>query len=374
MTQRNWAILGLGIILIATFATYFPAMSGTFIWDDDTHVTKPELRSVHGLWRIWSEPRATPQYYPLLYSSFWLQHRLWGDATLGYHIVNLVLHLLTVTMVYAILRKLEVPGALLAAGVFALHPVHAETVAWISEQKNTLSGLLYVSAMFAYVHFDKNSRVRGRWLWLFYLVSLVAFVLSLLSKSVTATLPAALLVILWWKHGKLTWRHDVLPLVPYFFFGISSGLFTAYVEHEWVGAAGANYDLSMVQRVMLAGRVAFFYLGKLILPVNLVFSYPRWDINPYDWKQWLYPIAAVSLLISFWMLRRRSRALLAAFLFFVGTLFPVLGFLNVYPFVYSYVADHFQYLASLGIIVLGSAGITMAMEQALKGDFPKPGK
>src|SRR5262252_2193844 len=117
--SNKWAWVALALILVVTFAVYYPAMSGAFIWDDDTFVTKPELRSVHGLWRIWFEPRTTLQYYPLLYSAFWLQHRLWGDQPFGYHLVNLILHLLIVTILYAGLHKLEIPGALLAAGIFA---------------------------------------------------------------------------------------------------------------------------------------------------------------------------------------------------------------------------------------------------------------
>jgi hypothetical protein len=361
--SNKWAWLALALILAVTFAVYYPAMSGAFIWDDDTFVTKPELRSLHGLWRIWFEPRATLQYYPLLYSAFWLEHRLWGDAPFGYHLVNLFLHLLIVTTIYAVLRKLEIPGALLAAGIFALHPVHAETVAWISEQKNTLSGVFYISALLAYLHFDARARTQTRKPWLLYSLALGLFLLSILSKSVTATLPAALLLIFWWKRGHLNGRQDVLPLVPFFVFGISVGLFTAYAEHNWVGAAGGIYDLSVVQRVMVAPRIVLFYLGKLLLPVHLAFSYPHWDINPWDWTQWLYPFVALAILVSLWALRHRSRAPLAAFLFFVGTLFPVLGFFNVFPFVYSYVADHFQYLASLGIIVLTASGITIALNR-----------
>jgi hypothetical protein len=364
--SNKWQWFGLALILAVTFAIYYPAMHGSFIWDDDTFVTKPELRSMHGLWRIWFEPRTTLQYYPLLYSAFWLQHRLWGDEPFGYHVVNLILHLLIVAAVYAVLRKLQVPGALLAAGIFALHPVHAETVAWISEQKNTLSGVFYVGGMLAYLHFDTQVQTQGRRAWLFYFLGLGLFLLSILSKSVTATLPAALLVIFWWKRGLLSWRQDVLPLVPFFVFGISVGLFTAYAEYEWVGATGGTYDLSMIQRLMLAPRIVLFYLAKLLLPVHLAFSYPHWDINPRDWTQWLYPVGAFAILVSSWALRHRSRAPLAAFLFFVGTLFPVLGFFNVYPFVYSYVADHFQYLASLGIIVLGASGITIAIDAVLE--------
>jgi hypothetical protein len=192
----------------------------------------------------------------------------------------------------------------------------------------------------------------------------------MLSKSVTATLPGALLVIVWWKRGRLEWRRDILPLVPFFALGLTLGLITAYAESVWVGAGGPDYNLSAIQRVLVAGRAIWFYLGKLILPINLAFSYPKWTMDSADAVQWLYPLGVLAVAGFFWSLRNRSRAPLAALLFFVGTLFPALGFVNVFPFRYSFVADHFQYLASLGIIALLAAGISLAFEDQFAGKKP----
>ena len=356
--------VSLVLILVATVVSYWPALNGGFVWDDDAYVPKPEMQSPDGLRRIWLEPGATLQYYPLLYSSFWIQHKVWGDTTTGYHVVSLILHLAGVVLVFLILRSLEIPGALLAAGIFALHPVHVESVAWISEQKNTLSGALYLAAVLAYLRFDASRVETGRpSLWWPYLASLAFLILSLFSKTVTATFPAAILVIFWWKRGTVTWRRDVLPLIPFFAVGISAGIFSAYAERVFVGATGVDYELSAVQRCLLAGRVIWFYLFKLIWPVNLSFSYPKWEVDPAAWSDWFYLIGVLAAGLVMWKARHRSRAPLAAFLFFVGTLFPVLGFLNVYPFVYSYVADHFQYLASLGIITLVASAMTLAWER-----------
>ncbi len=356
--------LGLLAILVATCIAYSPALAGGFVWDDDMYVTKPALQSTEGLWRIWFEPRTTAQYYPLLYSAFWVQHRLWGDATAGYHITNLVMHLLAVVLVYVVLEKLESPGALLAAGIFAMHPVHVETVAWISEQKNTLSTVFYLASMLVYLKFDGERGGSRRAGWVAYFGALALFICSVLSKSVTVTLPAAILLILWWRRGKLAWR-DVMPLAPFFAIGLAYGLLTAYAESAWVGATGAAYDLSPVQRGLVAGRVIWFYLGKLVFPAGLAFSYAKWNINPSDWSQWLYPFGVFVLTAILWRVSRRSRAPLAGFLFFAGTLFPALGFVNVYPFRYSYVADHFQYLASLGVIALAAAGISLSFDRIL---------
>jgi tetratricopeptide (TPR) repeat protein len=342
-----WAWAG---IYLATLAAYFPALRGGLLWDDDAHVTRPELRSWAGLGRIWSEVGATQQYYPVLHSAFWLEHRLWGDATLGYHLANVLLHATAACLFVLVLRRLAVPGAWLAGLVFALHPVAVESVAWISEQKNTLSTVFYLLAAWALLDFGETRRSRS------YCLGLGLFALALLSKSVTATLPAALLVVAWWRRGRLSWRDDVLPLLPCFLLGAASGLFTAWVERHLLGAEGADYALGFPARCLLAGRVAWFYLGKLLWPANLVFIYPRWEISATNPWLYLFPLAALAVLAALWRLRRRTRGPLAATLLFGGALFPALGFFNAYPFRYSFVADHFQYLASLGVIALAAAG------------------
>jgi tetratricopeptide (TPR) repeat protein len=337
--------------LVAALAAYFPALQGDFLWDDAGHVTHPALQSWTGLLRIWFEPGVTQQYYPLLHSAFWLEHKLWGDAPLGYHLVNVLQHTAAATLFGLLLRRLAVPGAWLAAWLFLLHPVCVESVAWISEQKNTLSLALYLGAALAYLRFDESRTPRR------YVLATGLFLSALLTKTVTASLPAALLVVLWWQHGRLDWRRHAVPLLPWFLLGATGGLFTAHFEHELIGAQGADFALSLLDRFVLSGRVVWFYFGKLLWPLDLMFVYPRWTVDASVWWQWLFPLTALAVLggLAWWS--RRSRGPLAAALFFGGSLFPVLGFLNVYPFVFSYVADHFQYLASLGLFALAGAGL-----------------
>ena len=335
------------------YTTYQPAWQGGFLWDDDVHVTRPELRSWQGLYRTWFDVRATIQYYPVLHSAFWIEHKLWGDAPLGYHLVNLVLHAATALMAAGILRRLAVPGAYLAAAIFALHPVHAESVAWISEQKNTLSAVLYLAAAVAYLNFDQSRKVR----W--YLAAGGLFALAVLSKSVTATLPGALLLICWWRRGRLSWRRDVLPLLPLFLLGAGVGAITAWWELEVNKCAGPEFEFTALERLLLAGRAVCFHCGKLFWPTKLAFIYPRWQIDPHAVWQYLFPLGAILLLGAAWSVRRRSRGPLTALLFFAGTLFPSLGFFNLYTFRYALVANHYQYLASLGIITLFSAGAAL---------------
>jgi tetratricopeptide (TPR) repeat protein len=345
----------------AVFAAYWPALRGGFIWDDDAHVTQTGLRSLHGLWRIWSEPGATQQYYPVLHSAFWLEHRLWGDSALGYHLLNVALHLLASLLLFRVLRRLSVPGALLAVSAFALHPVCVETVAWISEQKNTLSTVFYMAAALAYLRFDSQRR------WGWYALGAALFGMALLSKSVTATLPAAILVVIWWKRGRVSLRSDVLALAPWFCMSAAAGYMTSWMERTYIGANGAAFQLGLAERFLVAGRVAWFYLGKVLWPADLVFIYPRWSVDAHAAWQYLFPASALAVLATLYALRGRSRGPLASALLFVGTLFPALGFVNVYPFVFSYVADHFQYLAAAGLISSLSAAAALAWDRPAPG-------
>jgi protein O-mannosyl-transferase len=342
----------LGALIVVTLAAYRPVWYGGLLWDDDGHLTKPALQSAAGLWRIWFSVGATQQYYPVAHTAFWIFHRLWGDATLGYHLVNIALHATSAWLFVRLLQRLDVPGAWLAGFLFALHPLEVESVAWMSELKNTLSGSLYLAAALAYLRFDSTRARRG------YGAAFVLFALAVLSKTVTVTLPAALLVVLWWRRGSLRLRDDVLPLTPFFALGVTAGLVTAWVERTQIGAEGAAFDFGLVERGLIAGRVATFYVAKLVWPADLAFIYPRWTVSAAAWWQYVFPAVIVGAVIAAWWWRDRSRTPLAVILLFVGTLFPALGFVNVYPFVFSFVADHFQYLAGLPILALVAAVLT----------------
>jgi Tfp pilus assembly protein PilF len=395
----RWAADGaLGLV---TLLAYWPALTAGFIWDDDAHVTRAELQSWRGLGRIWFEPGATQQYYPVLHSAFWLEHRLWGQAPLGYHLLNLGLHAVAALLLVRVLLNLLDPawppalrqgGAYLAAALFALHPVGVESVAWIAEQKNTLSTVCALSAVLCYLRFDHEweerdlrarlnlgprsglesdwaQRVRrSRSAWLWYAVGTGWLIAALLAKSVTATVPAALLVAMWWRRGRLDGRRDWLPLAPWLALGAAMGACTAWMERTQIGAQGSDFALTWVQRAMLAGRATWFYLGKLAWPSGLIFVYPRWSIDPGQPAQWLGLLGALALLATAWLFRRRSRGPLAALLLFGGLLFPALGFLNVYPFIFSYVADHFAYLASVSFCAALSIGYCGAVRRSVS--FP----
>lgn len=334
-----------------TLLAYMPVLGNGYIWDDDFYVThNPTLSSVSGLCDIWLKPSATPQYYPMVHSTYWLEYHLWGLHPLGYHVVNVLLHIGCALLLWRLLIKLKMPSiwAWVAAAIFALHPVQVESVAWVTERKNVLSCLFYLLSANCYLRFMQTGS------WRYWGVAWFVFVLALLSKSVVLTLPAAMLVIGWQQTGKLRFKRDILPTLPFFAIGIAMGLTTAWLEKTHVGATGHEWNHDALQRVVLAGRVVSFYATKLVLPMNLSFVYPRWVVDATVWWQWLFPIGVLSVLLLsvVYGIRTGRRFVAACLLCFTGTLLPALGFFDVFPFRYSFVADHFQCHASMGFCVL----------------------
>jgi len=358
--RNGWSWLAGLSLLLAPFVVYAPLLDAGYIWDDNALVTDNlTLRSLDGLRRMWFVPGATPQYYPATYSSFWVEYRLWGLDPMVSHLLNVLLHALSAFVLWRVLRFLRVPGAWLAAALFALHPVYVESVAWISERKNVLSGLFYLTSAWAFLRYALAPKP-GWWL---YGTSFLLFVLALFSKTVTCSLPAVLIIVIWWKRGAVD-RRTVMTLLPFFAVGAGLGVSTVWIEKHFVGAEGADWDLNWVERFLIAGRALWFYAGKLVWPDNLTFIYPRWVINTRDGFQYLYPLTIVVLVSGLWFARDHiGRGPLAAVLIFCGTLLPALGFLDVYPMRYSFVADHFQYLASVGLLALFGAGLTRVAER-----------
>ena len=364
---QSW-LWGIGLGLLAVMV-YWPTLDNGFIWDDDRHIERiAQIASPAGLMRIWISPSAVAQYYPVVHSTFWAEYHLWGLAPRGYHIVNLALHATAALLVWRVLVRLAVPGAWLAAAIFAVHPVCVESVAWATERKNVLSCAFALGSILAYMRFappdtlaspvDASSGDSGR--WPYYFLALGLFITALLSKTVTATVPAVLLVIYWWKRGRVTWR-NVAALVPFFAVGLALAGVTVWMETTYVGARGEEWTLSPLARLLVAGRALWFYAGKLFWPHPLCFFYPRWEIDMRAWWQYLFPASAVLVLAGLWLARHRlGRGPLAAVLIFAGVLTPALGFFNVYPFRYSFVADHFQYHASIALVALAAAGLTLA--------------
>ncbi len=349
-----WAA-GLSLMVI-TVVAYLPAAECGFVWDDDVYVEQNEtLRDLEGLSRIWFELGAIPhQYFPMVHTTFWVEYQLWGLDPVGYHVVNILLHAANALLLWRVLRLLQVPAAWAIAAIFAVNPVHVESVAWITERKNVLSTFFYLGSALAYFHhapIGRDAASDGR-SQRYYAASLVLYVLALLSKSVACSLPVVLVLVLWWKRRPFD-RRTLVELVPFFLFGLALGLLSVWMERHHVGAVGAEWGYSPIERCLIAGRALWFYAGKLVWPHPLMFIYPQWNIDAGAWTQYLYPAGAVGVLCALWLLRRRlGRGPLVAVLYFVVTLFPALGFFHVYFMRYAFVQDHFQYLASIGVIGL----------------------
>lgn len=371
------ACAALGLI---TLVAYSSTLDAGYIWDDaDYLLENPTLRSMEGLGRIWFEFDATPQYYPMVFTTFWIECRLWGlENPGGFHFINILLHAAGAMLLYLLLGRLKIPGAWLAAAIFALHPMHVESVAWITERKNVLSGVFYFATMLAFVAYARLNTEQpysGPRKWL--VASLVFFVIALLSKTTVCVLPAVILLMIWWQRGRISARDGIVAL-PFFALGLLMAGVTVLVERSSVGAEGAHWSLSLVERGLLAGRIFWFYLAKLVWPHPINFVYHRWTIDAAVWWQFLFPATAVLLLLVAFLLRHRmGRGPAAALFYYAGVLFPVMGFFNVYYMRYSYVADHFFYLPSIGPIVLLAAGLTLAARhftQKQKSDAPKRGR
>jgi protein O-mannosyl-transferase len=360
--RRNGWLLGM-LLMVMACGVYLPALQGGYVVDDDIYVTQNRtLRSADGLRRIWCKIGAEPDYYAMVYSTFWLEYHLWGLAPLGYHAVNVALHALGALLLWRLLVRLRVPGAWLAAAIFAVHPVCVESIAWITERKNTLSLLLALASMLCYLRFEpaeieSASTEPGRRGWRFYAAALVLFTLALLSKTAVVALPAVLLVVYWWKRGTIRWR-TTAPLLPLFLLACAMGVLTIWVETYINGTQGADWSFSPLERVLIAGRTLWFYADKLVWPHPLAFFYPRWTIDSRQWWQYLYPAAAVATLGTLWFARNKiGRGPLAAVLIFAGVLLPVLGFVNTCYMRCYFVADHLQYQAAAAVIALATAAI-----------------
>jgi tetratricopeptide (TPR) repeat protein len=349
------------LLALAVVAVYQGAWHGGYIWDDDAYVTKnPLLTAPDGLRRIWFSLEAPSQYFPLTYTVLRWERSLWGLNPAGYHGVNIALHIANALLVWWLLARLRTPGAFLAALVFALHPVQVESVAWITELKNLLMGFFFLLTLVSWTFFVNEPAHRR---WRFYAAAIFLYVLALFAKSTACTLPAALLLILWLEKkpiSKARWGQ----VAPFVILGVAMGLVAIWWERFHQGTRGALFALSPPERLLVASRAVWFYLGKLFWPADLIFIYPRWSISTSDPRQYAWLAACLLAIPAILSLRRRTgRSLEVAALFFTATLAPVLGFIMLYTFRYTYVADHYQYLACIGPIALASAGLAELTNQ-----------
>ena len=351
---RRETLAALALALLVA-ASYGPAFLAGFVWDDEAFTEAGAVQELSGLGHIWfspSEIKDEGHYWPLVYTTFWLEHKLWGYAPAGYHVVNVLLHLANTLLLWHIARRLPLHGAWAVAALFAVHPLHVESVAWIIERKDLLSGLFYLTAFLAWLRFTEETRPgRGT---RHYLLALALFALGMLCKSIVVTLPAALLIWHWWKRGRVTGA-DLLRLAP--FIAVGAAMAAADVSFYNVREP-VSLDYSALERVLIASQALWFYVGKLFWPGGLAVIYPHWEVSAGDAVAWVYVAASAGVALGLWFLRRRvGRGPLAGVSFFVVTLSPVLGFVDYGYMQFSFVADRHQYLAGIGLmmVVVGGA-------------------
>ena len=362
---RDW-LKGL-LLVVAVIIAYQPAWHAGFIWDDDTHISANEtLRSGKGLWAIWFQPGATCQYYPLSFTVFWAGYHLWGLHPLGYHLQNLLLHGLVAVLLWQVLKRLEVRAAWLAGAIFALHPVNVMSVAWMTELKNTLSGALVLGAAWAYLRFASlgvyAASAPKRSDWRYGLLALALFQLAMLAKTAVSFLPVTLLLLVWWKRGRIAWRW-IWPLPVMLGIAVGMGLVTLHVE-QLHGATGEDFRMGLLQRVLVSGRSFWFYLGKLFFPYPLTFIYARWKIDAAVWWQYVYPAATLGVLGGLWLLRKRfGKGLFVALLHFYITTSMLVLIQVLYMMQYSFVTDHWQYFGCMSIFAAAAVEIAWVLNR-----------
>ena len=338
------------VIVLMTLLVYLPAMQAGFIWDDDVFLTQnPLIKAEDGLYRFWftTEP---PDYFPLTSSILWMEWRLWGMNATGYHVVNVVLHALSSVLIWLVLRRLKIPGAWLAALIFAVHPVNVQSVAWITERKNTQPMVFYLLTILLYLKFE--SADTRRW----YFFALCSFLLALLSKTSVVMLPLVLIGCVWWQRRSVVPK-DLVRVIPFFVLSAVLGLVTVWFQYNVAIAEDIVRTDSFLSRLAIAGQAVWFYLYKAIIPHKLSFVYPRWETDSYGFSSFLPLLALLGCLVLFWWHRKGwGKPFLLALGYYAVTLLPVIGFLNIYFMKYSLVADHWQYTSIVGIIAL-TAGL-----------------
>jgi protein O-mannosyl-transferase len=387
--ERDW-LWGLFLIAFVLIA-YARVWHAGFIWDDESHLTQnPCIVGPLGLKDIWTSTRAV--YYPLVLTTFWTLHKFVGLNPSPYHILNVFLHAGSAVLLWRVLRQLDVGGAWFGAALWAVHPVMVQSVAWVTELKNTQSCLFYLLSIFCFLNWEScsrrpmddarashseaatgkrgkemkfeaaetDSRVhRWRFSW-----ALLFFVMAIASKPSTVMLPGVLALCIWWRRGQIQSR-NLMTLIPFILISALASVWTIWEQKFHAGASGPEWAQTWPERLIIASRALWFYLGKLAWPHPLIFIYPRWEISPSQMIAYLPLLAGLAGMVVLWLTHgkwRRPVSFAAAY--FVISLFPVLGFFNVYFFRYSFVSDHFQYLASMGPLALAGAGVTQGIAAA----------
>ncbi len=374
--------VGMAIIVLAVLIAYLPAINGGFVLDDNGLLTENQfINSSDGLYRFWCTTGAM-DYWPATNTTLWIEWRLWGMSPAGYHVTNLVLHVAEALLVWLVLSKLSIPGAFLAALIFAVHPVNVETAAWISQRKNLMAMLFFLLSILWYLkyieHPSADHLFRGSpafssliphpssliphlfsslifhpsSFYFVYWLSLAAFVLAMLSKGSVVVFPVLLVGIIWWLRPLTRW--DLVRTLP--FFAVAAVLAIVNMWFQTHGTEITYRTAGFAERLLGAAGVVWFYLYKALLPIDMAFIYPQWNIEARKFVWWL-PLGGLGRYSSAVALQKKLEpAYVVCLGIFLRGLVPVMGFIDVGFMQYSLVADHYQHIAIIGLIALAAAG------------------
>jgi len=347
---------GAVLVVLVCLVTYAPAFRGGFVWDDDSTLTKNIVLRENGLYQSWFAPKQ-PNYWPMTWTSYWLEHKLWGLNPAGYHVVNVLIHAACAILIWRILIQLNVPAAFAAALIFAVHPVNVESAAWIAQRKTILAMLFFLLSLFCYLRFDRAGKKT------FYILSVILFILAMLSKGSVVGLPVVILLCVWWLRGTVS-KRDIIRSIPFFAVSAVMSVVELWFQYSHsIGPVEVRSD-SFISRLAGAGWAVWFYLYKAVLPIHLTFIYPRWKIDQANVVSYVPGLLLIILLAVAWRYRRGwGRPVFFALSFYIVMLFPVLGFFNIYFMRYSLVADHYQYVSIAGFIAFALAVFCNALNR-----------
>jgi tetratricopeptide (TPR) repeat protein len=396
-TLLHAAIIVLAVLWIYSpvYHPYFPA---DWLWDDDQLLTANatvQSTTAASLAKLWFNPDGA-DYFPLSYSALWMQWPLFNMWPTGYHLTTILLHIAGSLLLWRLFSVMKLPGAWLGAALFAVHPVCVESVAWVSELKNTLSLPLFLLSAIAFIRYDdeaphgslldptpdrntdtgledldaETKALPAGGLDPNYAAAIGFFLLAMFAKTSVVMMPVAILLYAWWKRGRVTER-DVIRSAPFFLISLILGIITIYYQHgraigqETIIVGGPD------SRIATAGMSILFYLKLIFWPVHLLPIYPKWEVDPPKVWQFLpWPIIGF---VGWWLWQNRGtwgRHVLFALGFFLLMVLPVLGFITISYMRITWAADHFIYLPMISIVGLVAVGIATWYERMSAGERP----
>ncbi len=350
-TASGWwrnpnALLFLGAILLLTFVSFYPSLSADFTnWDDQDYVTEsPYIVHLNGesIKTMFSEEIAS-NYHPLTILSLAINYQISKLDAGSYHWTNLILHLLNVILVFWFVYLLfdrKIAGALLTAFLFAIHPMHVESVAWIAERKDVLYTFFFVNALITYLKYITRPKIT------LYIFTLLLFILSCLSKPTAVMLPVILLLIDWYKNRAWTAKIFV-EKIPFFALSVLFGIITIMVQKDTAVIVGEADTHSFFERLIFACYGVFMYIYHLFVPVHLSAFHPY--PKALSLMHYIAPVVVLGLGGLMWWSLRKTKVVAFGLLFYGAMIALTLQFVQVGN---AIISDRYTYVAYIGLFLI----------------------